>query len=663
MHRLEFPRSCERKCVTQRKWLLLAAALLMTLPEAALGLTFTVNVVGDGGDTNIGDTICDADAATSGQQCTLRGAIQEANAHVGDDSIDFLITDFFGGADDTPTIILTSQLPDLSTNIEISGPGAGQLAVSRVNGGGGYAIFKVTAPGLITISGLTIRNGGGEPVQDLDGVNREIMRFGGGIWNFATGTVNVSNCVVVRNHASNGGGIANTSTGTVNLINCTVSDNTALFDGGGISNETGTVNVANCTISGNAVTRPTGIGQGGGFSIYGGNVNVTNSTISGNQVAAGDNDRKGGGFYIDDGTLNLTNCTISGNSSAKEGGGIFNYNGTVNLLSSTVTGNSATDGGGYFGVNVLGGNAQNNIKNSIIALNTATNSGPDLIGESFTSQGFNLIGKNNSGEPDFPAGNPNANKDIVGTSASPINPMLDPNGLQNNGGPASTIALRFNSPAIDKGTSLGMTGTLTVDQRGVGFLRKIDNSSVPNAAGGDGTDIGAFEFGAHIDVVSRKIHGSTPRDIVLPLSGLSGIECRSGGASGNHQVVVTFPVAITLGGVSVVSSDGMAYATESVNNQIVTIDLQEVANAQTLMITLANLSDGPNTNDLSFPISILLGDTNENGSVNASDVSLTKLKSGQAVDASNFRTDATVSNSINASDVSTVKSKSGTALP
>jgi hypothetical protein len=60
---------------------------------------------------------------------------------------------------------------------------------------------------------------------------------------------------------------------------------------------------------------------------------------------------------------------------------------------------------------------------------------------------------------------------------------------------------------------------------------------------------------------------------------------------------------------------------------------------------------------------VLLGDTTGNGSVNASDVSLTKLKSGQAVDNSNFRNDITVNGSINATDVSSVKLKSGTALP
>ena len=63
--------------------------------------------------------------------------------------------------------------------------------------------------------------------------------------------------------------------------------------------------------------------------------------------------------------------------------------------------------------------------------------------------------------------------------------------MQNNGGPTQTIALLADSPAIDKGTAAGLTGTLTTDQRGTGFTRTFDDPSVTNAA--DGTDVGAFE--------------------------------------------------------------------------------------------------------------------------------------------------------------------------
>src|SRR6267142_554050 len=56
-------------------------------PQAA---TFLVNTLADTADTNIGDGHCDTDANLgNGDQCTLRAAIQEANALAGDDTINF----------------------------------------------------------------------------------------------------------------------------------------------------------------------------------------------------------------------------------------------------------------------------------------------------------------------------------------------------------------------------------------------------------------------------------------------------------------------------------------------------------------------------------------------------------------------------------------------
>ncbi|MBA3353821.1 MAG: hypothetical protein H0U23_15615 [Blastocatellia bacterium] len=53
--------------------------------------------------------------------------------------------------------------------------------------------------------------------------------------------------------------------------------------------------------------------------------------------------------------------------------------------------------------------------------------------------------------------------------------------------------MQKGSPAIDNGTNASLVGTLTTDQRGAGYPRKFDNTSIPNATGGNGTDIGAFE--------------------------------------------------------------------------------------------------------------------------------------------------------------------------
>ena len=164
-------------------------------------------------------------------------------------------------------------------------------------------------------------------------------------------------------------------------------------------------------------------------------------------------------------------------------------------------------------------------------------------------------------------------------------------------------------------------------------------------------------------VVSRKVHGGVPRDIALPLTGSPGIECRTGGASDNHQVILTFAVPVTFTSAAVTSGTGSVTSASGSGTTVVTANLTGVTNAQKITITLFGLSDGTNTGSLGIPMGVLLGDTSGNGTVNSTDVSQIKSKSGQAVDATNFRADVTVSNSINASDISLVKSKSGTALP
>ena len=76
-----------------------------------------------------------------------------------------------------------------------------------------------------------------------------------------------------------------------------------------------------------------------------------------------------------------------------------------------------------------------------------------------------------------------------------------------------------------------------------------------------------------------------------------------------------------------------------------------------------NVSVGTSTADLGVQMGVLVGDTNGNGTVNASDVSQTKGRIGQTVDATNFRSDVNANGSINATDTAIVKANIGTGLP
>jgi hypothetical protein len=141
----------------------------------------------------------------------------------------------------------------------------------------------------------------------------------------------------------------------------------------------------------------------------------------------------------------VTNCTNFGNTASAsgpwygDGGGISNDEGTLTVA------------------------------NTIVAGNTASNSGPDVSG-AVTSLGYNLIG------------NPSGGSGFVATDLQGLDPLLGP--LQSNGGPTQTLALLPGSPAIDAGSNALVPAGLATDQRGPGFARFC----------GAAVDIGAFEY-------------------------------------------------------------------------------------------------------------------------------------------------------------------------
>jgi hypothetical protein len=169
-----------------------------------------------------------------------------------------------------------------------------------------------------------------------------------------------------------------------------------------------------------------------------------------------------------------------------------------------------------------------------------------------------------------------------------------------------------------------------------------------------------------VSAVSRKTHGSAGTfDVDLPLTGQPGIECRTGGPSGNHTAVITFAVPVSVTNVTVTPGAGGTGSASgfSVSNSQVTVHLTNVSNAQTLSINLIGVTGGSNSGNVSIPMSVLAGDTTANGQVNSSDISQTQSQSGQPVGLSNFREDVTANGLINSSDISLVQSYSGSALP
>lgn len=263
---------------------------------------------------------------------------------------------------------------------------------------------------------------------------------GDGIVN--TGTTTISECVI-----TGGGGIFNLATMTI--VNSTITESGLVYAGahGAVINF-GEMTLLNSTISGRS-------GSDGLFNSE--TLTVTNSTISGNDDTGLTNTSLG--------TATISNSTISGN-----GGGVAVSGGTVTISSSTITDNG-------FGVSSsLSGTLR--IRNTIIAVNGLYNDDV-LPTATVISGGYNLIGNDSTGVFTNTG-------DQTGTFAAPLDPLLDP--LGDYGGMTATHRLQANSPAIDKGNRFG----LTEDQRE--FLRPYDKPNTPNALGGDGSDIGAYEL-------------------------------------------------------------------------------------------------------------------------------------------------------------------------
>ena len=230
-----------------------------------------------------------------------------------------------------------------------------------------------------------------------------------------------------------------------------------------------------------------------------------------------------------------------------------------------------------------------------------------------------------------------------------------------------TNAWSYGNPVVTKAAapSGGLAGGKAMVQGGV------DNTTYYNTVQVSVTSCAPTVTSA----VSRKTHGAAGDfDVVLPLSGTSAIEDRSGGATNDFTIVVTFtgnvavsgsPQAEVTSGTGTVGSGGVSNGgMVTVSGNIVTIPLTNVADQQTIQVRLNGVNSARDTPaaDVTIPMSLLLGDSNGNGAVNAGDISQTKGRSGQAVTSANFRSDFNANGSINAGDISVAKANTGHAV-
>lgn len=95
-----------------------------------------------------------------------------------------------------------------------------------------------------------------------------------------------------------------------------------------------------------------------------------------------------------------------------------------------------------------------------------------------------------------------------------------------------------------------------------------------------------------------------------------------------------------------------------------TVDLTQVTNDQTIVITLTGVKVilDSNTYTFSIPMGVLVGDTNGDRVVDSLDVSQTSARIGNAVTQSTFRNDVNADGVIDSNDVALIESDLGKVL-
>jgi hypothetical protein len=363
-----------------------AACLLAAGAGAsAQAATFRVDDSADAPDAKPGDHHCITAAAT----CTLRAAVQEADAASGADVVilppgRFRLT--IGPTTEAGSVPDSDPANgdlDITDTLTVRGAGARR---TTVDGGGLDRVFSSETNTTSTISDMTITGGdatGGGTSQEIG--------MGGAIWN--KGTMTLDRLALVGNHADGGGAVFSIPGTYITIADSLLAHNSAV-EGGAIRFDSGGL-LINSTVTDNVLkTVPKAALLPDQLSGYGGGI-----------------DHRGG----DD--LTIINSTITGNHALKGGGGLNTAQGYVPLSDSLELGRVR-------------------LRNTIIADNTS-DAGPanchrlDVV---LQSTGHNL---DSDGSCQL----------TTATDLPKVGPLLAP--LGDNGGPTETLALLAASPAID----------------------------------------------------------------------------------------------------------------------------------------------------------------------------------------------------------------------
>ena len=454
--------------------------------------SFVVDTTLDAVDAVPGDGVC----ASGGGVCTLRAAVEEANA--------------LGGAGHVIT------LPPGTFSLSLTGASAGELQLRitetiTINGasaettivrGGASSVFErvflvTDTTGRLTLTDLTVENG-----RESDGI-------------------------------SGSGGCIRTGFNTeLILMRVIVRDCEAELSGGGILVEFGSFfAMTDTTVTDNKTVSSSGAGV---FINTGVTATIVRSTISNNSSGF-----RGGGIDSS-GLLTLANTTISGNSAFIGGSAMRQSGGSIVMENVTVNGNTLTSTLGTSQIDVSAALTVS-VTNTII-------SNPGAAGVNCNAPVVTSVHHN----VEFPG----TSCGFLDPTDQQADPLLGP--LASNGGPTQTHALSSGSPAIDLGDDAVCVAALVdgVDQRGFGrpsgahcdagayelFPTPTVSSIVPVSGpttGGTGVTITGTNF---VSGATATLGGVAATSVTVV--GATTITATTGAhAAGTVDVVVTNPDA------------------------------------------------------------------------------------------------------------------------